>query len=128
MFCAIWYHLYNLKTVKNTLGGVLLFHCSQGVFHGYCFTLTTLGILHYLWSADVPKNFSRLLFIKLFSIIIYLFPILFSIGFARGKVWGYLRIAYYRHSLTLRPTNSNFGFYQSLSSSDSCKLLTLHTK
>ena len=24
MFCAIWYHLYNLKSVKNTHGGVLL--------------------------------------------------------------------------------------------------------
>ena len=24
MFCAIWYHLYNLKNVKNTYGGVLL--------------------------------------------------------------------------------------------------------
>ena len=24
MRCAIWYHLYNLKTVKNTHGGVLL--------------------------------------------------------------------------------------------------------
>ena len=24
MFCAIWYHLYNLKNVKNTHGGVLL--------------------------------------------------------------------------------------------------------
>ena len=25
MFCANWYHLYNLKNVKNTHGGVLLF-------------------------------------------------------------------------------------------------------
>ena len=25
MHCAIWYHLYNLKNVKNTHGGVLLF-------------------------------------------------------------------------------------------------------
>ena len=25
MFCAIWYHLYNLKNVKNTNEGVLLF-------------------------------------------------------------------------------------------------------
>ena len=25
MRCAIWYHLYNLKNVKNTHGGVLLF-------------------------------------------------------------------------------------------------------
>ena len=24
MLCAIWYHLYNLKNVKNTNGGVLL--------------------------------------------------------------------------------------------------------
>ena len=24
MLCAIWYHLYNLKTVKNAHGGVLL--------------------------------------------------------------------------------------------------------
>ena len=24
LFCAIWYHLYNLKNVKNTYGGVLL--------------------------------------------------------------------------------------------------------
>ena len=24
MYCAIWYHLYNLKYVKNTHGGVLL--------------------------------------------------------------------------------------------------------
>ena len=23
MHCAIWYHLYNLKTLKNTHGGVL---------------------------------------------------------------------------------------------------------
>ena len=24
MFCAIWYHLYNLKNQKNTHGGLLL--------------------------------------------------------------------------------------------------------
>ena len=24
MFCALWYHLYNLKNVKNTHEGVLL--------------------------------------------------------------------------------------------------------
>ena len=23
MFCVIWYHLYNLKNVKKTYGGVL---------------------------------------------------------------------------------------------------------
>ena len=24
MLCAIWYHLYNLKNMKNTYGGVIL--------------------------------------------------------------------------------------------------------
>ena len=24
MFCVVWYHLHNLKNVKNTHGGVLL--------------------------------------------------------------------------------------------------------
>ena len=28
MRCAIWYHLYNLKNVKNTHGGVLLVACN----------------------------------------------------------------------------------------------------
>ena len=36
--CAIWYHLYNLKNVKNTHGGVLILvklqvFASMGVFH-----------------------------------------------------------------------------------------------
>ena len=30
MSCAIWYHLYNLKSVKNTHGGVLLLVKLQG--------------------------------------------------------------------------------------------------
>ena len=43
MRCAIWYHLYNVKNVKNTHGGVLISvqlradalreHSSIGVFH-----------------------------------------------------------------------------------------------
>ena len=35
MHCASFYHLYNLKNVKKTHGGVLLFkkHYSMGVFH-----------------------------------------------------------------------------------------------
>ena len=128
MFCAIWYHLYNLKTVKNTLGGVLLFHCSQGVFHGYCFTLTTLGNCIICGQRMYQKTFLDY-YLSNFSQLLFIFSLYcFQSVLPRGKVWGYLRIAYYRHSLTLRPTNSNFGFYQSLSSSDSCKLLTLHTK
>ena len=37
MRCAIWYHLYNLKNVKNTHGGVLLFVKMQA---------TVIGRLH----------------------------------------------------------------------------------
>ena len=33
MFCAIWYHLYNLKNVKNTHGGVLLLIKLQALSH-----------------------------------------------------------------------------------------------
>ena len=37
MFCSIWYHFYNLKSWKNTHGGVILLvnenhHSSMGVF------------------------------------------------------------------------------------------------
>ena len=32
MLCAIWYHLYNLKSVKNTHGGVLLLVKLQVLF------------------------------------------------------------------------------------------------
>ena len=49
MRCAIWYHLYNLKNLKNTHEGVLLLvklqaknlqfyqkkHSSMGVFHAF---------------------------------------------------------------------------------------------
>ena len=40
MFCAIWYHLYNLKNVKNTHGGVLLLVklLKVTLLHG-CFSL-----------------------------------------------------------------------------------------
>ena len=35
MFCAIWYHLYNLKNVKNTHGGMsLLVQLHAYITHG----------------------------------------------------------------------------------------------
>ena len=37
MFCAIWYHLYNLKNVKNTHEGVLLLVLKVTLLHG-CFS------------------------------------------------------------------------------------------
>ena len=33
MFCAIWYHLYNLKNVKNTHGGVIILVKLQASTH-----------------------------------------------------------------------------------------------
>ena len=36
MFCSIWYHLYNLKNVKSTHGGVLLL-LKVTLLHG-CFS------------------------------------------------------------------------------------------
>ena len=37
MLCAIWYHLHNLKKVKNTHGGELLSVLNVTFLHG-CFT------------------------------------------------------------------------------------------
>ena len=34
MRCAIWYHLYNLKNVKNTHRGVLLLVIKVALLHG----------------------------------------------------------------------------------------------
>ena len=35
MLCAIWYHLYNLKNVKNTHGGVLLLEKLQAEAYNF---------------------------------------------------------------------------------------------
>ena len=35
--CAIWYHLYNLRNMKNTHGGVLLLVLKIALLHG-CFS------------------------------------------------------------------------------------------
>ena len=37
MRCAIWYHLYSLKNVKNTHGGVLLFVKLQAKPYAFTF-------------------------------------------------------------------------------------------
>ena len=74
MLCAIWYHSYNLKNVKNTHGGVLLlvklqallkvtllhgcFSCFLNCAHGtksrnapYIFLYKEFLILHVFWSS-----------------------------------------------------------------------------
>ena len=45
MFCAIWYHFYNLKNVKNTHGGVLLLVklLKVTLLHGFFFTFLQLN-------------------------------------------------------------------------------------
>ena len=43
MFCAIWYHFYNLKNVESTHGGVLLLVILKvTLLHGCFFTLLKL--------------------------------------------------------------------------------------
>ena len=49
MFCAIWYHLYNLNNVKNTHGGVLLL---VKLHHIY----TKWGLLLLLFGSPVLLN------------------------------------------------------------------------
>ena len=46
MRCAIWYHLCNLKNVKNTHGGVL--HFSMGVFHVFQMAQMVTNCANYL--------------------------------------------------------------------------------
>ena len=55
MLCAIWYHLYNLKNVKNTHNGMLLLGKLQAeatLFHG-CFS-------RFLNCTNVPNRAERL--------------------------------------------------------------------
>ena len=47
MFCSIWYHLYNLKNVKNTLGGVLFLVKLQAKTCNF----STLTLLHGCFSS-----------------------------------------------------------------------------
>ena len=42
MLCAIWYHLHNLKNVKNTYGGVLLLLKLQDLACKFTKSSTTL--------------------------------------------------------------------------------------
>ena len=42
MCCAIWYHLYNLKNVKNTHGGVLILVKLQAGIMGYVQTVSAM--------------------------------------------------------------------------------------
>ena len=59
MFCSIWYHLYNLKNVKSTHGGVLLL-LKVTLLHG-CFS-------HFLNCTNGTKSHNTS-HINLFSVL-----------------------------------------------------------
>ena len=46
IFCAIWYHLYNLKNVKNTHGGVTLLRSCFSRFLNYTNSTKLRNALH----------------------------------------------------------------------------------
>ena len=87
MFCAIWYHLYNLKNVKNTHGGVLLFNFAKsntlpwsiGVFRVFklnkCTKLRSASQLLVDICKNKPFNNSFLVFSKLFHTRLKIFQI-----------------------------------------------------
>ena len=58
MRCAIWYHLYNLKNVKNTHGGVLLLvkFTKITLLHG-CFKVFKIPFLNSLYVTNVSPYF-----------------------------------------------------------------------
>ena len=45
MRCAIWYHLYNFKNVKNTRGGVLILVKLQALYNFKNVKKTRRGVL-----------------------------------------------------------------------------------
>ena len=45
MRCAIWYHLYNLKNVKNTHRGVLLFVKLQASARHYIYFMQMMSVI-----------------------------------------------------------------------------------
>ena len=47
--CAIWYHMYNLKNVKNTHGGVVLsrfLNCTNGTKSSKASQIFTKNLMH----------------------------------------------------------------------------------
>ena len=67
-FCAIWYHLYNFKNVKNTHGGVLLLVKLQECF----ITLLQVTHLHGCFLNCTNSTKSRKTS-HVFSLIVYIF-------------------------------------------------------
>ena len=57
MLCAIWYHLNDLKNVKNTHEGVLLSVKLQPVKHATLLKVTPLhGVFHVFYIVQIVPN------------------------------------------------------------------------
>ena len=56
MFCAIWYHFCNLKTVKNTHGGVTLLIKLQAIACTLKVSLLHWCFSHFLYCTDGTKS------------------------------------------------------------------------
>ena len=58
IFCAIWYHLYNLKNVKNTHGGVTLLRSCFSRFLNYTNSTKLRNALHtsVFWTFEKLKK------------------------------------------------------------------------
>ena len=53
MLCAIWYHLYNFKNVKNTHGRMSLYNKSNTPpSHFYIVEMVPIRAKHHIWVID----------------------------------------------------------------------------
>ena len=79
MRCAIWYHLYNLKNVKNTHGRVLLLvklQATKSNTHPWVFFMffSILQMVpnratHHIWLWNIRNSFGKIFFIKNFILL-----------------------------------------------------------
>ena len=54
VFCAIWYHLYNLKIVKNTHGGVIIVQMESN-----CVKTSQMYYVFEMMNSALMKNFEE---------------------------------------------------------------------
>ena len=112
MRCAIWYHLYNLKNVKNTNGGVLLLvklQASITLFHGFFsrFLNCTNGTKSrnasnmFIWPANgITMGLTQDKRIP--KILICIPPLRSSIDFSDAQTWTSLLIIWCLHALDIK--------------------------
>ena len=73
MFCAIWYHLYNLK--KHPCGGMSLFLCEKHPWRNVTFSKAARS--HYSWKYIVRSNVnSDLCTVTIFCSLVESIPVI----------------------------------------------------